>query len=344
MSIESFIQALPKVELGLQFEGCVSVEAWRNVADLNEVNLLLRAMRPWVAALENPDVAKLDELYGVVSQWAKYPEDVIRMVYDIGVMLHKQNVKYAEIGITPTRYMTGETSFEEVMEALSDGRDRAKRGWGVEMAWVFNIPRDEARRGDEIVRLANSTIGRRHNVVGVALSGTESAQQLAGFERSFATAAKRPIVRAARTGEILGGSGIVDVVKALSLTRIISTWPVASDEAVMAALAEAGVAVTLPLSQVKAFGGAEAEAAYPLRQLLDSDVRVTLTANATHRLKTNPNEQYLKAVKDYGATADDLAALALNGVHASGLQDEQKQAMLDLFKAEIAAARSAHLG
>jgi adenosine deaminase len=340
MSLESYIQALPKVELGLQFEGCVAAEAWKNVADLNEISLLLRPMRPWVAALEQPDVAKLDDLYNVVSQWAKYPEDLIRMVYDIGVSLVKQNVKYAEIGITPTRYTNSENSFEELMEALSDGRDRAKRGWGIELGWVFNVPRDEVRRADEIIRLANTTTGRRHNVVGVALVGSETGQQLVGFERSFTGAAKRPIARVARVGEQLGANGINDALNTLSLTRVQSSWPVGNDEVLCARLSQMGIALDVPLTQTTAFKHVESVSNYPLRAALDAGVKVTLTANATARMKTNTIEQYLLAANQCGATAEDLAGIALNGVHASGLSDEQKQDLIAKFKADITAARA----
>jgi adenosine deaminase len=343
MSLQSFVQALPKVELGLQFEGCVSVEAWRNVADLNEVNLLQRSMRPWVAALEHPDVARLDELYAVISQWAKYPEDLIRMVYDIGVGLSKQNVKYAEIGITPTRYISGETTFEELMEALSDGRDRAKRGWGIELAWVFNIPRDEMRRADEIVRLANSTTGRRHNVIGVALVGLENNQQLAAVERAFSSAAKRLVARGARAGDQLGAAGILDAISTLSLTRVQSAWPVGSDAAVCERLAQEGIFLDVPLSMVVPLNHAASLSEYPLRAVLDAGVKVTLTANASARLKTTTQEQYLLAAEACGLEADDLVAIALNGVRASGLSDEQKQELVGAFKAEIDAARAAHL-
>lgn len=343
MSLETFIQALPKVELGLQFEGCITSEAWRNVADLNEISLLLRPMRPWVAALEQPDVAKLDDLYNAISQWAKYPEDLVRMVYDIGVSLVKQNVKYAEIGITPTRYTSSENSFEELMEALSDGRDRAKRGWGIEIGWVFNVPRDEARRADEIIRLANTTTGRRHNVVGVALVGNETGQQLVGFERAFTAAAKRPIARAARAGEQLGANGITDAINTLSLTRVQSSWPVGNDEALCARLSQSGVALDVPLTQSVAFKHVDSLSNYPLRAALDAGVKVSLTANATARMKTTTLEQYHLAATQCGATADDLAGIALNGVHASGLSDELKQDLLASFKADISAARAAHL-
>jgi len=343
MTLESFIHALPKVELGLQFEGCVTAEAWKNVADLNEISLLLRPMRPWVAALEQPDVAKLDELYNAVSQWAKYPEDLIRMVYDIGVSLVKQNVKYAEIAITPTRYTGSETTLEELMEALSDGRDRAKRGWGIEMAWVFNVPRDEARRADEIIRMANTTTGRRHNVVGIALVGNETGQQLMSFERPFTGAAKRAIARIARAGEQLGATGINNALDNLSLTRIQSSWPVGNDEALCARLSQMGIGLDVPLSQTTAFKHVPSVSDYPLRAVLDAGVKVSLTANATARMKTNTVDQYLLAANQCGATADDLAGIALNGVHASGLGDEGKQDLLAKFKTDISAVRAEHL-
>ena len=343
MSLETYIRAMPKVELGLQFEGAVPTSTWINLAEMNEIPLRTKQSLPIVRGLDTPDLVKIEELYTALSQWVRDPEDLTRLVYDVGVNLAKQNVKYAELGITPTRYLGGEVQFETLMEALTDGRERAKRGWGIDLAWVFNIPREEARRADEIVRSANSPAGRRHGVVAVGLTGSEAGQQLVNYERAFSGAEKKGIARVARVGDQTGAEGINEVLDGLLVTRLITAWPLASVSELAAKAAQKEVTIDVALTQSQTMGFVPSIAEYPLRELLDSGVKVTLTANTPARAGQSTTEQYLAAAKEHNVSADELDAMVRNGVKASGLEDDLKADLLNDIRTAAAAARAEHL-
>ncbi|MBP6298119.1 MAG: hypothetical protein KA401_02135 [Anaerolineae bacterium] len=343
MSIESYIRAMPKIELGLQFEGAVPTATWTNLAEMNEIPLRTRQAIPIVKALDTPEMGKIEELYTAISQWVRDPEDLTRLVYDVGVQLAKQNVKYAELGITPTRYLGSEVPFESLMEALSDGRDRAKRGWGIEMAWVFNIPRDEARRADEIVRSANSPAGRKHGVVAIGLSGNEAGQQLVNYERAFSGAERKGIARVARVGDHTGANGINEVLEGLLVTRMITAWPVGGVPELISKIVEKDVTVDVALSQSVDMGFVPSIADYPLKPLFDTGVKVTLTANTPARAGKSTTEQYLSAATAAGLGANELDALVINALNASGLDDDQKSALSGEIRAQVAKLRAEHL-
>lgn len=343
MSLEAYIRAMPKVELGLQFEGAVPTSSWISLAEMNEIPLRSKQAIPLVKALDAPELGKVEELYTAVSQWIRDPADLIRLVYDAGVQLAKQNVKYAELGITPTRYTASDVSFEALMEALSDGRDRVKRGWGIDLAWVFNIPREEARRADEIVRSANSPAGRKHGVAAIGLVGSEAGQQLVNYERAFTGAERKGIARVARVGDQTGAAGINEVLDGLMVSRLITAWPLASVPELAAKAAEKGVTVDVALTQAVSLGFVPSLEDYPLRALLDAGVNTTLTANTPARGGKTTTEQYLAAAESFGLTADDLDKIVVNAVNASGLEEDERAALLKNIRADAAKVRAEHL-
>lgn len=342
MSLKSYISAMPKLDLGLTFEGAVPLASWLNLADMNEIPLRSKQVAPIVRQLESPDPASLDTLYGSLGGWVQNVEDLVRLVYDAGVALAKQNVIYAEMSITPTRYTASDVTFETLMEALSDGRQRVERGWGTKIRWVFNIPRDEARRADEIVRSANSPAGRKHGVVAVGLSGDETNQQLVNYERALSGAERKGIARVIRAGEQTGAQGIREVLNELPVSRIVTSFPVASDPELLAQLAASDVTVDVALALADALGTSGPGVSYPLAELINAGVSTTVTAFAPARLGKSTSDVYESAA-DLGLDVDQLDALVLAAVAASGLEDAEKAEIARRIRSAQSALRAEQL-
>ena len=131
MSIENFVQAMPKVALHTQLEGALDKKRLLLIAEQNEIADELKHFDEWVALLDNPDYERLPELITTVSKWLQHPEDLTHVTYELGVNLAKQKVRYAEVHVNPIQFTENNWAFEEFMDALNDGRDRAERGWGV---------------------------------------------------------------------------------------------------------------------------------------------------------------------------------------------------------------------
>ncbi|MEO0563197.1 MAG: hypothetical protein AAF125_13905, partial [Chloroflexota bacterium] len=199
MSTESYLKSIPKVELNLQFEGAVPRETMLMFADQNEMSEQVKRFSKWLKLYDEPDFNKLDDLTDMLRSWLQYGDDLTRAVYDIGVRLSKDNVRYAEITINPLSFVTGDLTFNEFLEALNDGRDRAERAWGVQMRWIMAVPRAEPRYADEIVRWATSTTAKDGGVVAVALVGYNypKGATIDQFERAFKTAEKKELARIA---------------------------------------------------------------------------------------------------------------------------------------------------
>lgn len=343
MSLESFIQAMPKVELSIRLEGAFRRETLGIIAEQNDIPDTVRHWQNWLKQLEKPEPNRIDETIKVLSSWLRHPDDLTRIVYDLGVYLSRQNVKYAEVGINPVLFMLPGMVLEEFLEALNDGRDRVLRAWNVQMAWLLMIPREEPRRADEIARWANSATGKKGGVIGIGLTGREEAQPSAQFERAFTSAQKKELPSVVRAGDQQQAEGILAALQTLNPNRILDGRGAADAPDVLKQLSDTGISLDVCLSRALCLGWYQGYAAYPLRDLYDANVRLTINSDMPTFYQSSLNDEYLAVVQHGGMTIEELETIALNAIHNSFLPESDKLARLTEFKEDYAHLREKHL-
>jgi len=343
MSIESFIRVMPKVELNIHLEGAMRKETLLMIAEQNEIQERVKHFNQWIALLDHPDYQRLDEISQTISGWLQQADDVTRVVYELGVGLAKQNVRYAEVGVNPLLYMEQGLTFEQFLSAINDGRSRVERGWRVRLAWILIVPRDQPRKADDIVRWATSAAAKKGGVVGLGLSGREDTQPVAQFERPFKTAQKKELARIAQAGDVLGAEGILEVIHQLEPDRIVDGWGTVDAPDVIHLLAERNISLDICMARALCLGQVEAYANYPLRELYDDGITLTINSGMPALYKTSLVDEYLAVIEHCDFSAEELEELALNAVRGSLLPDNEKQAMLAQFTGEYAQLRAEHL-
>lgn len=343
MTTASFVAALPKVDLNVQLAGAVQPKTLLMIAAQNEVSDSLKHFDTWAKLVESPDYARLYEIIRMTCSWLKVADDLTRVVYDVGTTLAKQNVRYAEIAIDPTLYPDLNLSYDGTLGAINDGRDRAKRAWGIDLAWVFTIPRDEPRRADELARWVGSAAAQRGGVVGLGLSGDEKAQPAGQFTRAFQMVEKKEIGRVVRAGDAFGAEGVQKVLDELHPNRILDGRGVAESPDVITALLEQNVTLAVSLTRAVRQGWVASEAEYPLRKLYNDGVSLVLASDMPAMYQSTLNAEYITVLEQGGLTTDELENIALNAVRTSFLGDAAKAEMLKSYAEAYAALRAEHL-
>jgi adenosine deaminase len=168
-------------------------------------------------------------------------------------------------------------------------------------------------------------------VVGLGLIGSEAVQPVGQFERAFHAAEKKELARVVHAGDQQGADGVQKAIESLLPNRIDGGWGVADSPAVTAALVEQGIALDVTPAWAVCRKKIAALAEYPLRKLYDDGVTLVLGSDMPLYYKTTLNELYQAAVQKDSLSIDELQDVALNGVRASFLDDEAKQALLDEF-------------
>lgn len=340
MDIERFVRAMPKVELNLRLEGVFRRETMLNLADQNDIRDQVKRFDDWVDLMDDPDYDQLDKIIQNVSQWLRYPDDLSRIAYDAGVYLYKQNVKYAEVLVNPVLHMQPNMTFETFINALNDGRERAERGWGVRMAWVLVVPRNEPRRADEISRWASSATGKKGGVVGFGVVGKEDLQPSGQFERSFNTAKKKEVPTLIQAGNVHQADGILDVFEHLHPNRILDGWGMADAPDVIEKFIENDVTLGVSMARALCLGWTHSYPTYPLRELKRAGVKLFVSADMPSYFHSGLSDEYLAVVEHNGVSVEELEELAISTIEHSFLPIDEKLTMAAMFMSEYERLKS----
>ncbi len=339
MTLRDLIKALPKVELNLQLTGALRKESLLLIANQNGIPAQMDDFAHWVDMLDKPDPASYDEIAAVAGSWIMYPEDIALAVYDIGVALSKHNIPYAEVSVVPSDYVgSARMNFDTFINALNDGRDRALRAWNVDMSWIFCIPRDNPRVGDDVARWATGSAARQGNVVALGLTGQEESQPVGQFKRAFGTAQKKELQTVVGAGDNLGASGIRDAVEELQPNRLVSNWRSADAEAAIKAIADSVTPAVVSVTRAISTGLAPQASDFPLQLLSESDALIALSCDRPSLYQSSLIDEYASAGEDCGIGAEQLIRLARAAIELSFMDAERKENMLRDFDLAAKAA------
>jgi adenosine deaminase len=97
------------------------------------------------------------------------------------------------------------------------------------------------------------------------------------------------------------------------------------------------------MARTLCMGRVESYSKYPLRELYDDGITLTINSGMPSLYKTSLVDEYLAVIEHCDFSLEELEELALNGVRASVLPDEEKQTMLAEFTAEYAQLRAEHI-
>src|ERR1700759_5373337 len=139
-SIAAFIDRLPKAELHLHLVGSASVptvlELRRRHPDGSGVPSSAAELASFY---EFRDFPPFSQVYGAVSGVLREPADVAELVLGAARDLAGQNVRYAELTVTPYTFTSAGMGGADLTGALDSASRAAEREHGVKMAYIFDV-------------------------------------------------------------------------------------------------------------------------------------------------------------------------------------------------------------
>ncbi len=336
MPAESFIRAMPKVELFLQLEGAFSVKRLLLIAEQNGVLEDPESLAAWQQRLEQPDPANRFELMAETSSWLHYEDDIAIMVYECALALARENVVYAEIHFNPAHFTEQHWSMEGLLAALNDGRRRAERAWKIQLRWVPCVFRNQPRYADELVRVASSAAGKDAGIVGVCLSGPEAAQPPGQFERAFRMAERKDIPMAVHSNE--GGDSrgsLRETLELLRPQRLTGATGIQRDPELLSFLAREGIAVVVTPGEAVALGLSDSQETWPVKQLASEGLRLLPGSGMPAIYSRTLTQEYALLAEQLDHGASDLQEMVLDAVNASWLAEDEKADLAEAVRERL---------
>jgi adenosine deaminase len=335
--IDALIAALPKVELHLHLVGSATPEAVAALASRRPGTSIPSDPAAVARLFAFTDFAHFIDVYGRVNDLVRTGRDVADLLTATAVALAAQQVRYAEITVTPYMHGLAGIRHGELREGLADARRRAA-AVGVELAWVYDIPGQYgAAAAEATVRAAVHE--PPEGLVGFGLGGAEAGVDRAGFADPFARARAAGLHSVPHAGEADGPASVWAAIDRLGAERIGHGIRSVEDPVLVTALVERGITLEVcPTSNV-CTRVVPSLAEHPLPALLDAGVAVTLATDDPPMFGTTLVDEYRAVVATFGLDARAVVDLVRTGVRASFLPEDRRRALL----AEVDATAAPYL-
>ncbi len=326
---EKFIAGLPKAELHVHHVGSASPAIVAELAQRHEGATSVPSDPDQLKDFFTfTDFAHFIEVYLSVVDLIRTPDDIWTLTYAVAGDLALQNVRYAELTLTPYTSVVRGIAPEAFCEAVEDARVRAKKDHGVELRWCFDIP------GESGLPAADLTIDVALNqhpdgLVSFGLGGPEIGVPRPQFQPHFERARAAGLHSVPHAGESTGPETIWDSIRTLGAERIGHGIAAAQDPALMAHLAAADIPLEVcPTSNVCTRSVPSLEQ-HPLATLVANGVSLSINSDDPPMFDTTLNQEYEVAADLLGLDFDGLADLARAAVQQSFLDPEGKDAILE---------------
>ncbi|GAA4454348.1 adenosine deaminase [Phytohabitans houttuyneae] len=338
--LESFIAGLPKVELHVHHVGSASPRIVAELAARHEGRTPVPADPEAVAKyFEFRDFAHFIEIYLSVVDLIRDPEDVRILTFEVGRELARQQVRYAELTVTPYSHVSRGIPAEAFCAAIEDARVRAEAELGIVLRWCFDIP-GEAGLPSAEETLAIALDQRPDGLVSFGLGGPEVGVPRPQFKPYFDKARAAGLHSVPHAGETTGPETIWDAIRELGAERIGHGISAARDERLMAYLAEHRIPLEIsPTSNVRTRAVASLDE-HPLPVLRAAGVPVTINSDDPPMFGTTLNDEYAVAARLLDLDEEGLGELAREAVAASFLPAPEKARIAAEIDAYVAAHRA----
>lgn len=323
--VHAFIAGLPKAELHVHHVGSASPRIVAELAARHPDSKVPTDPEALVDYFTFTDFAHFIDVYLSVVDLIRTPEDVRLLTYEVARDLARQQVRYAELTITPfssTRRGIDELAF---MDAIEDARKAAEAEFGTVLRWCFDIPGEAGlEAAEETTRLATDDRIRPEGLVSFGLGGPEIGVPRPQFKPYFDRAIAAGLRSVPHAGETTGPQTVWDALTHLRAERIGHGTSSAQDEKLLAHLAEHRIALEVcPTSNI-ATRAVRTLDEHPIKEFVRAGVLVTINSDDPPMFGTDLDNEYAVAARLLDLDERGLAALSVNAVDASFLDEAGK--------------------
>ncbi|HEV7203723.1 MAG TPA: adenosine deaminase [Jatrophihabitans sp.] len=337
--LADFMAGLPKAELHVHHVGSASPRIVAELAARHEGASPVPADPARLAEYFTfTDFAHFITVYLSVVDLIRDAEDIWTLTYEVARDLAAQQVRYAELTLTPYSSVTRGIAAEAFCEAVEDARRRAAADHGVQLAWCFDIP-GEAGLAAADVTLDIATRLRPDGLVSFGLGGPEIGVPREQFAPHFAAARAEGLRSVPHAGESTGPETIWDALTHLGAERIGHGIAAAQDPRLLAHLAAEQIPLEIcPTSNV-CTRSVPSLAEHPLPAIVAAGVPVSINSDDPPMFSTTLNREYEIAAELLDLDRAGVAELARAGVRASFLDHTAQAELLGEIDAYAAAPR-----
>ncbi|MFJ2115197.1 adenosine deaminase [Streptomyces sp. NPDC087850] len=322
--LHPFAAGLPKAELHVHHVGSASPRIVAELAARHPDSKVPTDPEAVADYFTFTDFAHFIDVYLSVVDLVRTPEDVRLLTFEVARDMARQNIRYAELTVTPFSSTSRGIPEQGFMEAIEDARKAAEAELGVVLRWCFDIPGEAGlKAAEETARLAVDL--RPEGLVSFGLGGPEIGVPRPQFKPYFDRAIDAGLHSVPHAGETTGPGTIWDALRELRAERIGHGTSAVQDPELLAYLAERRIPLEVcPTSNIATRAVTDLDR-HPIKEMVAAGVLVTVNSDDPPMFGTDLNQEYAVAARLLGLDERGLADLAKNAVEASFLDPAGKR-------------------
>ncbi len=323
MSIETFIEGIPKAELHLHIEGTFEPELMFEIAKRNHKKIPYKSVADLKKAYLFNNLQEFLDIYYAGANVLIKEQDFYDLTWAYLNKVHEQNVVHVELFFDPQTHTDRGVSFDTVItgihKALKDGE--AQLGISFKLIMSFLRHLDEASAFNTLKQAQPY----KKWISAVGLDSSEIGNPPSKFERVFEKAKTQGFITVAHAGEEGPSSYIWEAIELLKVTRIDHGNRCLEDDQLVNRLAEQQIPLTLcPLSNLELKVVRDLKD-HPLVTMMNKNLLVTINSDDPAYFGGYMNENYTATAKALHLSKEQIAQLAKNSFTASWLSNEEKE-------------------
>jgi aminodeoxyfutalosine deaminase len=343
MPLTEYVQAAPKAELHVHLEGTIQPATVLALARRNRIEL-----PGWYAeALARPflyrDFDHFIDFFLVGINCLKTGEDYEQIVYEYGAEMARQNIRYAEVNVTPSTHHLLGMPFDVYFAGMQRGRARAQANFKVQINWIFSIVRrwkDTSRTipmADYVTSVAIE--GKDEGVIALGLGGAEAGAPPELFAPWFERTRAAGLHSAPHAGEMAGPTSIWGALTALGAERIAHGVRATEDPALVDYLVQHAIPLDITPTSNICLGVFPSYQSHSLPRLHAAGAAITISTDDPPLFNTMLNQEVEYLATRFGLGVAAIDEILLNGVRCSFLPEARRHEMEEEFRAELAALK-----
>lgn len=327
MTLNQYIQSIPKAELHLHIEGTLEPELAFHFAKRNGIALPYSSVEALREAYNFNNLQEFLDLYHACSQVLINEQDFYDLTWAYLEKLHAQNVRHVEIFYDSQSHTDRGIRFETVTNgihrALVDGE--AKFGISSYLILCFLRHLSEA----EAMNTLDHAVHHKDKIHGIGLASSEMGHPPSKFVHAFDRARAEGWHIVAHAGEEGPKEYIWEAINLLKVERIDHGNRSMDDPELLKLLVDRQIPLTLcPVSNLELCVIDKLED-HPVKKMLDMGIMATIHSDDPAYFKGSLVENYSRTAEALNLTKADIYQLAKNSFVASFLPEDRKKELLE---------------
>ena len=329
------IRALPKAEQHIHLVGSTQPETLLWLAEQGGLDVPFETVEEVRGFFSYTDFDHFIRVYSTVVDCITEETQFERIAYEMLEAGHRCNVRDIEASFSAPDHVRKGLDYGGMLDAINRGLGRGRRDFGVDCRLRIDLVRNYGP--DYGMKVLDWIEEKGENIVAVDIGGSEAGYPPEPYGPVYERARGMGLRLVAHAGEAAGLESVWGAVEGLGVERIGHGTVAVEDPELMRFIAERNVTVeACPVSNVRT-GAVASVAQHPIREFIDSGIRVTVNSDDPPMFGTDMNNEYVQLHRQLGFTVEELFQLSLNAVDSAFLPWEEKAALRERFVDEYAA-------